>query len=119
MKGNVKKIRDYAFGERTMLYQNYLRTPQYKLTIGPPSQRLRDWLGHEGAVTELFDIQSDPGERHNLVNEKPEIAATLRGLLRNHAQAEISKSRSLRIRTKEAAIDENTKMTLRALGYLQ
>jgi arylsulfatase A-like enzyme len=30
---------------------------------------------------ELYDLSSDPGERHNLVQEKPEIAARLNGVL--------------------------------------
>jgi arylsulfatase A-like enzyme len=29
----------------------------------------------------LFDLSSDPGERHNLIEEKPEIAVRLKGLL--------------------------------------
>jgi arylsulfatase A-like enzyme len=33
---------------------------------------------------ELYDLSQDPGERHNLAGEKPEIAATLNELLQRH-----------------------------------
>ncbi len=43
---------------------------KYKLVINPVTKGTGDW--------ELYDISIDPSEMHNLVDEMPELVATLK-----------------------------------------
>ena len=59
---------------------------------------------------ELYDLATDPEERHNLLSTRPELAARLRARLLDHQRT----SRPGTVRTMDAETIEQ----LRALGYL-
>jgi arylsulfatase len=64
---------------------------------------------------ELFDLARDPGERHSLVKERPEILAKAQATL----EAERRRATAHAVGDREAAteLDEGSKARLRALGY--
>jgi arylsulfatase len=57
-----------------------LRTDQYKFIIA------RDPGLNEGPPRELYDLQADPREEHNLVDEQPELASRMETELENWIQ---------------------------------
>ncbi|HJL19150.1 MAG TPA: sulfatase [Sandaracinaceae bacterium LLY-WYZ-13_1] len=68
----------------------------------------------------LFDLADDPGEQHDLADERPMTVAYLRGLLGLRlAEARGSAHRARRRhRASEATIDDELEAQLRALGYV-
>jgi tetratricopeptide (TPR) repeat protein len=60
-------------------------------------------------VPELYDLEGDPGETHNLASERPEIVADLAPLL---AEAGRRGQRA------EAPLDEEAREALESLGYV-
>ncbi len=58
----------------------------------------------------LYDLREDPEERHNLVDEEPELASTLAELFSRTEPAQLGE---------EMEIDEETLEKLRALGYIE
>jgi arylsulfatase A-like enzyme len=69
-------------------------------------------IEHErGGGHELYDLERDPGERHNLIDAAPEQAAELRGLL----QAWRSKHEEHK---PAAPLSEDDRRALKALGYI-
>jgi arylsulfatase A-like enzyme len=64
---------------------------------------------------ELFDLESDPGEQRNLVNELPEKAAELHDALERHF-AQLPPAPP--IDAEDTLIDEETMKSLRNLGYV-
>ena len=64
------------------------------------------------APHELFDLEADPGEQHNVIAAQADRAAELRGILEKHV-AELP-------RTHDAApLSDETRRALHALGYLE
>ena len=63
----------------------------------------------------LFDLQSDPGERHNLASEMPEKVAVLRADLQALERAAAGQA----VHGKTGDIDAASRERLRALGYIQ
>ena len=61
---------------------------------------------------ELFDLDADPGERHDRLAAEPDRAAELRGLLEKHV-AELPRVHD------SAPLSEETRRALQALGYLE
>lgn len=59
---------------------------------------------------ELYDLGADPSEGRNLASTHPEVAARLRGLVEDELSRAVDR--------REAALDEETRSELEALGYL-
>lgn len=64
------------------------------------------------APPELFDLDVDPGEQHDLLTAHADRAAELRGLLENHL-AEVPRVHD------SAPLSDETRRALQALGYLE
>jgi iduronate 2-sulfatase len=62
-----------------------IRTPHYRLV-----QWKQPGAADDAAEWELYDYQSDPLETKNLIDELPEVAASLRKLLAAHPEAKAS-----------------------------
>jgi arylsulfatase A-like enzyme len=77
-----------------------VRTDDYKL------------IAASDGAEELYDLNSDPAETHNLVDEKREIAAALRSRLRR-----LQRSQNAHFATPQVVEDEAVIKALRALGY--
>ncbi len=63
---------------------------------------------------ELYDLRADPGETHNLVSERPSVAASFQSRLQAWRDA-LPDTASRRPAT--VTIDEQTRKALEALGY--
>jgi len=73
----------------------------------------------ETGARELYDLESDPGEKVNLVSARPEEGERLAALLENWRQAvEIQRNRR-NIRPAPPRFTEVEKVRLRSLGYLR
>ncbi|MCC7018034.1 MAG: sulfatase [Rhodospirillales bacterium] len=84
---------------------------RYKLIVKPDGSAM------------LFDLQSDPGEEHDIAADKPRIAGHLRGRLgleleRTRGGGTSAARRPVHQR-QETEIDDETRRQLRALGYVQ
>jgi hypothetical protein len=67
----------------------------------------------EGQNRELYDLESDPGERENAVEAHSDVAQKMRELVRTHLNAH----KRLEIEETEVDVDEEAKRRLKALGY--
>jgi arylsulfatase A-like enzyme len=78
----------------------------------------KDWkyiFSFYNQMEELYNLKTDPGEKHNLIQKEPERAAFLKKSLVDH----LKKSKEERFREQgEEKIDEATKKRLKDLGYL-
>jgi len=63
---------------------------------------------------ELYDLEDDPGERHNLFDAEPDVAARLRRELNAVAPAAAKCGPA----AADAAVDDETRARLAALGYV-
>jgi arylsulfatase A-like enzyme len=68
------------------------------------------------AREELYDLQNDPGEHHNLAASEPRRAATLRRLIDRHIAAALKAGQT--ISPEHAPVDARVLEQLRALGYV-
>lgn len=75
---------------------------------------VQDRKGKRG-VWELYDMQRDPGERDDRIDESSERVETYR---RRLAQLQEETARAAHA-TRKTTLDEETERTLRALGYIQ
>lgn len=83
-----------------------VRTGDAKLILIPTAH---------GLTEELYDLEADPGETRNIIDERPELADRLRRLLRE----KLKEDRDLASgRVDEGPQDEETLEQLRSLGYL-
>jgi len=85
------------------------RTPAWKLIADD-----------EGSREELYDLVHDPGERHDLMAERPEIANSLRQLLHEHQEL-VQRAAASHEGVRGGSIDggdEELRRRLAALGYL-
>ena len=79
--------------------------------LGPYAQRSANWKLIEGfGAMQLFDLDADAGERHNLATEQPSVVAEL--VLDDRPSVESIADEA------EAELSEADKARLRALGYL-
>ncbi len=104
----------YAFSESgySRDYQRSITTERYKLVYVPDREDQRMMTGRE---LELYDLQKDPGETRNLIDERPEIAGPLERQLRRW----IAESGATAHAPGAVHIDRQTEAQLRSLGYLQ
>jgi hypothetical protein len=83
----------------------------------PPKRYPGRWIWFHGpAEEELYHLEDDPAERHNLAAERPEVVRRLREELSRRFGGEAM------IAAGDDAgeeIDEETEERLRALGYIQ
>jgi arylsulfatase A-like enzyme len=80
---------------------------------------LKASFDHTGALT-IFDLATDPGERHNLLEQNPRAVERLEELLREQQR----KARELRRRigstteSREVELSEDERKRLKAFGYI-
>jgi arylsulfatase A-like enzyme/Flp pilus assembly protein TadD len=74
--------------------------------------RRADWKLIDAPRPELYDLASDPDETRNLVDARPDIAASLREALSRH------ESRGGKSLGFQVEVDESTRERLEALGYV-
>ncbi len=104
-----------AFAETTNLKKTEckgLRTGRYKLIL--TFQRGADYATDPAARVELYDLEDDPGEQHDLTSEMPELAATLETRLREIVSGEAADAES----AEPEVLDPDLQERLRALGYV-
>ena len=112
----------FAFTESgfTQDYQRSITSERYKLVYVPDAGDRRVLKGRE---LELYDLEEDPGETKNLVDERPEVARRLKERLWRWMADGGSRSQSgsgSRAKTPEAVrIDRPAEEQLRSLGYLE
>lgn len=105
---------DYAFTESGFAfdYQRSITSERYKLVYVPDAGNRRIMQGRE---LELYDLEADPRETRNLVDERPEVAAVLeRQLWRWMAQAGPTAPPPTAVR-----VDGQAEEQLRSLGYIE
>lgn len=69
---------------------------------------------------ELYQLPSDPAERHNVLSHQPEAAALGRALLADHAKREAARAQARGFQALESApLTPAEEGILRSLGYLQ
>lgn len=81
----VPLLRDSSQSNKRSLYWHY---PHYHGSTWTPGASIRDgdWKlieFYEYGKSELYNLQSDPGERHDLTSKEPAIAARLAGQLKD------------------------------------
>jgi Flp pilus assembly protein TadD len=68
------------------------------------------WKYIEAPESELYDLESDPGEQHNVIDRYPEVAERMRRAL---AETAAQQSAGAQI-----ALDEEARAALESLGYV-
>jgi arylsulfatase A-like enzyme len=85
-----------------------LRTDRYKYVRG---------LFNEALPEELYDLDRDPGERQNVINQAPEVAETMRTRLRELMQSASVPQTEIEISYSPEELDQ-VNQRLRDLGYV-
>jgi arylsulfatase A-like enzyme len=91
-----------------------LRVPRYTLILADRGRRV-----------ELYDRQADPSEQHDIAGQRPALAQQLHRQFEAWASAQRGRpvvlpgGRVFAYRGRKAAIDEETRRQLKALGYLK
>lgn len=97
----------------------YLETHEADLMFGwAPLRGLRtaQWKYIDAPEAELYFLSEDPGEEHNVITSKPEMASTLHASMRDlvaHRQDKAGSS------TQEVHLDPEALSQLEGLGYLR
>ncbi|HEX3532214.1 MAG TPA: sulfatase-like hydrolase/transferase [Thermoanaerobaculia bacterium] len=102
----------YAFSESGYGedYQRSVTSERFKLVYVPDTDDQQVMKGRE---LELYDLQQDPGETRNLIDEQPEVAAPLRAQLSRWMAGGTTAEAP-----REVHIDSVAASQLRSLGYL-
>jgi arylsulfatase A-like enzyme len=105
---------DYAFTESgfALDYQRSITSERYKLVYVPDAGNRRIMRGRE---LELYDLEADPGETRNLVDERPEVAAFLRRRLWRWME----KAGPVAPAPAAVSVDGEAGDQLRSLGYIR
>jgi arylsulfatase A-like enzyme len=105
---------EYAFSESgySRDYQRSITGERYKLIYVPDAADRKVMTGSE---FELYDLQEDPGEIWNLVDERPEVAASLRERLARW----IGEGGSGSAAPPAVRLEPEAEKQLRSLGYIQ
>src|SRR5205085_5780507 len=106
--------RAYAFTESGYAesYQRAIVSDRYKLVYVPDAG---DRAVMQGRELELYDLEEDPGETWNLVDECPEVTALLEERLLSWIAAGGSGSGA----PEAVHIEPQAEEQLRSLGYIQ
>ena len=106
----VAQRRYFPRGPRATMGRFASDTELYAVRGDGPLKHLRDGEGRE----ELYDLDADPSELHNLVEVRREEATKLRRLLESRLAA-LDPGRSV----SEPEVDAETLRRLEELGYVQ
>lgn len=110
-------------GGRTLLGENYFaRVTDLRRPYGHRFRRVRQavyqgpwkYIHSTDGSSELYDLEADPREFSNLIDEHPDVAETLRLWLEEQLAAEPSAGDD----SKPMEVDEETRARLEALGYI-
>jgi len=111
MEGTAEEDRP-SFSEALIYYgeKKSVDDGRYRLIVSPNSNS-----------EELYDLAADPGARHDLAREHPDIVLRLKETLRDHLreQQEFQESLETSGDGGDAVLDNRMKSRLRSLGYLQ
>jgi tetratricopeptide (TPR) repeat protein len=77
--------------------------------------RTKEWKYIDAPISELYDLQRDPEEKYNCMEERPEIAEQLHHELQSVIQ---NSAASLSSYVLESKMDEDTRKKLMSLGYI-
>ena len=79
-----------------------IRTDRYKfiMALSGESAVCRYCNVVHGGVEELYDLERDPSENYNIVDEQPDVAREMRGLLKGFVKQLVLGERMYRIRQK-------------------
>ena len=104
----------YAFSESgfALDYQRSITSERYKLVYVPDAGNRRIMSGRE---LELYDLEADPGETRNLVDERPEVAA----LLKRRLWRWMAKGVPATPPPAEVRVEGQAEEQLRSLGYIE
>lgn len=121
VRGNVLPTeREYAFAESIEHRMQMVRTDEWKYIVPRDLAYLRSraWYDADGAV-ELYDLQADPGETHNVADEHPDVCERLDRLLSDELETQKENAASGNSRETEIEDDDmdDIKSRLNALGY--
>jgi len=121
VRGNVLPAeREYAFAESIEHRMQMVRTDRWKYIVPQDVAYLRSrgWYSGDGSV-ELYDLEADPGETHNVANEHPDVCERLDELLSEELETQESNAASGAGRETEIQDEDidDIKSRLNALGY--
>ncbi len=104
---------DYAFTESgfALDYQRSITGERYKLIYVPDAGNRRIMTGRE---LELYDLEADPRETKNLIDERPEVAA----LLRRQLWRWMANGGPAAPPPAEVRVEGQAEEQLRSLGYI-
>lgn len=78
--------------------------------------RTKEWKYIDAPAPELYDLQRDPKENNNIIDEKPDVAKRLKqdlqNMIVNSSMTPVPRGAS------ESKMDEDTRKKLRSLGYV-
>jgi len=77
--------------------------------------RTKEWKYIDAPISELYDLLSDPEEKDNILNERPEIVKRFKEELQDMIK---NNSSSLSSYVFKAKMDEDTRRKLMSLGYI-
>ncbi len=92
-------------------YQRSITSERYKLVSVPDPE---DRKVMQGRDLELYDLQKDPGETRNVIDEQPKVAEAMKKQLDRW----ITESGAPSEAPAEVTLDKQTEEELRSLGYL-
>ncbi len=110
----------YAFSEagygRKNMWQRIVRNRRYKFADSREGNAQRHMSGALGQRYALYDLETDPGETRNLVDEMPEMAEEMLALVTRWYETPFD---AISGSTGEMGeMDDATREQLKALGYL-
>lgn len=120
LRGNVlPEARDYAFAETIEHRMQMVRTDEWKLIRPQDVEYLGEQYWYDGnGETELYDLETDPSETHNVAKAHPSVVERLTDILEEELRAQEATTGDS---GRAADIDEgeldDIKSRLGALGY--
>ena len=113
---------NYAYSEagygRQGFWQRIVRDGKYKFVYALEGGAQRWVTGEVGNAFALFDLEADPGETRNLVDELPEVAERLFRVSNAWFREDFEVLIDRDAEGEEREMDEKTREQLEALGYL-